>query len=73
MTVCLLLLMATFGIGVAGSFGLAMSLSRQERYTGSVVVGWLVSWAALTALSCTLAYLDLHASALEMFPNGYHP
>lgn len=73
MTTCLFLLMATFGIGVAGLIGSALVFSRQRRLARPVVVGWLASWAALTALSCVLVYLNLHAEAVQVFPSGYNP
>jgi hypothetical protein len=73
MTTCLFVLMVTFGIGVAGLIGSALGFSRQGRLARPVVVGWLASWAALTALSCVLAYLNLHGEAVQMFPSGYNP
>jgi hypothetical protein len=73
LTVCLCLLMITFGTGVGAALGFAMSLSRQKHHAGSVVVVWRIFWAALKVLSCVLVYRDLHASAVEMFPNGYNP
>lgn len=32
---------------------------------------WLVILTGLTALVCTLAYREIHASTLQMWPNGY--
>jgi hypothetical protein len=73
MTICFAFLMVTLGFGLTGLIGLAMSVSRQNRRSRAVLLGWLVFWAALTIVSCAPVFLQLHAWMVESYPNGYTP
>lgn len=42
-----------------------------RRRSGVILLAWLALWIVLTTLPCARAYPAIHASALEMWPNGY--
>jgi hypothetical protein len=67
MTTSLFLLMATFGIAVAGLFGFVISLTRQRCHGRKVVLVWLWFWSPVTVLSCVMGFFELQAWAVRVF------
>ena len=72
MTAYLFIMMMTVGIGVgATAIFLLCRFPAVRRRSAAVFWTWLVILTGLTAVVCTLAYCEIYASTLEMWPNGY--
>jgi hypothetical protein len=72
MTADLCIMMMTAGIGIGASIVRLLCLvPPARRWVGSIFFVWLVLWTVLTALIDTVAYREIYASTLEMWPNGY--
>jgi len=69
-TIFVMLVSAGLGLGslislVAGAFPLGRRNAREILGT------WMVVWTVLCAGTCAWAFMQIYASTLEMWPNGY--
>jgi hypothetical protein len=72
MTLIIFVLLMGIAVGLGGFVGLACSLrGKAPRYAVSSYVVWLFLAAALNLILCVRVYQEIHAAALEMWPNGY--
>ena len=70
--VVLFLMLMTVGVGV-GSFVslLANVFPAVRRHSGSVFGILMAVWSILSVATCSFAFMEIYASTLEMWPNGY--
>ncbi len=74
MSVLFFLLLMTAAVGLGAIIGAACShYSVGLRHGGAVYTTWLVCACFLALLASHLAFREVYASTLEMWPNGYNP
>jgi hypothetical protein len=72
MTAYLFIALMTAGIGSGALIALLLShFSPVRRRAALAFCAWLVLWTGLTAFTCAIAYCEIYASTLQMWPNGY--
>jgi hypothetical protein len=72
MTAYVFAMMMTAGIGIGALIALPLRVFPPvRRHAALIFCAWLVLWTSFTALACTMAYHEIYASTLVMWPNGY--
>jgi hypothetical protein len=72
LTITLFVMLMTIGLGAGALVSLLAWLFPSIRsHTGNVLGTWMVFWTVLCVATCCLAFKEIYASTLEMWPNGY--